>query len=105
MVNVGETKPYLTAWELKDGEILTIKDGGAIQEFKSPDGRTRKRIIIGIKEYDKPIVLNNTSVNALASAYGADTKDWVGKKAKVHIQDLIVAGRQVKTVFLLPAVK
>ena len=103
MVNIGETKDYLTVWDVKDGEVITIKDEGTLQTFTQRDGTSRKRLVLGVKEYGKKLVLNETSKNELGAKWGGDTSSWVGKRAKITISTIIVGGRSTKGIFLTPA--
>jgi hypothetical protein len=103
LVNVGETKDYITVWDVKDGEELTIKDEGELRTFRQRDGTERKRIVIGVKEYAKKLVLNETSKNELASKWGGDTAKWIGKKIRVTLSTVVVQGRTTKAIFVSPA--
>lgn len=105
MVDVTQTRPVVTALELQDGQVVEFADEGQVVNMRTPDGVERVRLIIGLRGFGKPIVVNETSKTALARAYGRDTKDWVGKKAKVHITSRNIAGREVDVVFLYPMVE
>ena len=103
MVNIGETKDFITCWDVKDGEVITIKDEGELHSFDQRDGTKRKRLVIGLKEYSKKLVINETSKNELGSKWGGDTAAWVGKKAKVSITIVVIQGRATKAIFLTSA--
>jgi hypothetical protein len=81
-----------------DQELVTITNEG--KEEESPYGT---RLQIGLKiasGEDKILTLNPTSKNALIDQYGDDTKDWVGKEARIHIVKTLVSGKAKQVLYL-----
>lgn len=75
--------------DIKDGDVVTILDGGTITSGEFGDRHT-----FGIKtaKGDKIISFNQTSLNNLVDAFGDDSEDWVNKKVKVFLVKQMVSG-------------
>ena len=73
------------------GEILTFMNEGELKEstmYKKPDGTPNIQLVIGVELPGweiKKISVNKTSMKNLANAFGLDTKNWVGKTAKINV--------------------
>ncbi len=83
--------------DINDQDIITIMDGGAHEE-----GEYGKQFIFTIKltnGEEKSFPFNKTSMNNLIDAYGDETDDWVGKEAKVYINQENVSGKFVKVAY------
>ena len=80
---------YLKADEAKKGEVITILDSGKEQlsKFKYEDGNTKTDYLFKV-EYmgeEKVLRMNANSRRAMVEAFGDDTENWIGKKAKLFI--------------------
>lgn len=51
------------------------------------DGKKKSFYSIGFNDKPKRMVLNATNRKTLAACFGADTKNWVGKKVSVFVKD------------------
>jgi hypothetical protein len=51
------------------------------------DGKKKDFFSIGFNDKPKRMVLNATNRKTLAAAFGADTRNWVGKKVHVYVKD------------------
>ena len=85
---------FLKAVEVKNGDIITILDAGAVSESQTfttelKDGRKipKKDYIfkISYKGADKIISMNKVSRDNLSAMYTNNTDAWVGKKASIEI--------------------
>ena len=61
-------KPTATMTDAVDKEI-----------FDRPDGRSEAKVLLHFKAFRKPLPCNKTNALNLASAYGKNPADWVGK--------------------------
>jgi hypothetical protein len=99
MVDARDASKY---FKPSNGETYTIKDSGAIEPVKAPDGATSDKVVIGIREAPKPIIVNATSNKALTLAWGPDTERWVGKKFHVESVRQMVMGALKDVLVFVP---
>ena len=46
--------------------------------------------------------INKPTVNALIEAFGTDSKDWINKVLTIHAEKMMVSGKRVVAVYLVP---
>lgn len=83
--------------DIKDGDIVVIASEG-----KQVEGQYGIQDIFLIKLKDGKegnISLNATSLNCLIDAYGEDSKNWIGKSAKVWAILSNVQGKMTKVYY------
>jgi hypothetical protein len=51
------------------------------------DGKKKSFYSIGFNDKPKRMVLNATNRKTLAACFGADTKNWIGKKVNLFVKD------------------
>ena len=51
------------------------------------DGKKKSFYSIGFNDKPKRMVLNATNRKTLAACFGADTKNWIGKKIQIYVKD------------------
>ena len=84
--------------DYKDGDTLTIANEG-----KQVVGQFGEQDVFLVKlpnGEEKNINVNQTSLNGLVDAYGADSKQWIGKEVKVHLISQNVSGKFVKVAYI-----
>jgi hypothetical protein len=88
------------------GEIeLVISGIYEHKDEKMQDGKEKSFFSVGFNDKPKRMILNATNRKALAMAFGADTKNWIGQKVVIFAQDGIrnpaggaaVHGLRIKT--------
>ena len=106
MANIFKNKG-ITVKELKAGDVLEFKDAGewATVDFsKARDGSDLKEVFqIGTSingTEGRKFTTNGTTRKILAQAWGPETDQWVGKKAKVGFVQQLSFG-ELKNVLLL----
>lgn len=70
------------------------------------EGKPKTRNIVkvmfeGDKE-SKNVDLNRATVNGLIDSFGTDSTDWMEKYLTVHLEKMLVGGRRVTAMFLVP---
>ena len=50
----------------------------------------------------KNVRLNNPTVNGLIEAFGTDSKEWVNKVLTLQTEKMVVAGKRVTALYLVP---
>lgn len=84
--------------DYKDGDIITIANEG-----KEIDGQFGKQDVFLVKlpnGEEKNLSFNQTSINSLIDGYGPDSKNWIGKKAKIWLILMSVSGKMVRVTFV-----
>ncbi len=71
---------YWQAFEL-EGKDLTVTITRIVgEEVEGEEGRKARKPVIYTSELPRPIVLNKTNAKTLIALYGADYRQWVGKR-------------------------
>ena len=104
MPNVSKLSPYLSASDVKDGDVLTFSDCGELLE-KDFQGEAKTVLEIGVEVngIKKLYTPNGTSYKKIAEKLGPDTEEWVGKQAKLAVVKMNIAGN-MKSVLYAEAV-
>lgn len=82
---VAETVPSESTYE---GKI--IKNNVSKIRFQGEEGEA------------KNVNVNRPSINALIDAYGEDSKDWIGKLLTAQTEKMLVGGKRVTALYLIP---
>jgi len=85
--------------DYKDNDIITIANEG-----KPIEGQFGIQDVFLIKLSDGRegnVSFNQTSLNTLIDGYGEDSKNWIGKKAKVMAILSNVQGKMIKVYYFL----
>lgn len=81
----SETVPSESVYEGK-----TIKNNVAKIRFQGEDSES------------KNVNVNRPSINALVDAFGEDSKDWIGKYLTAQTEKMLVGGKRVTALYLIP---
>ena len=75
-------------------------------QFEDKEGKPKVQDVAKIRFEDKSdplnISLNRATINGLVDAFGEDSKDWIGRTLTVVTEKVLVAGKRVTAVYLLP---
>jgi hypothetical protein len=82
---VAETNPSESVWEGK-----TIKNNASKIRFAGQEGEAMN------------VNVNKPSINALVDAFGEDSKLWIGKLLTAHTEKMLVGGKRVTALYLIP---
>lgn len=102
MVNVkGYTESnYISARTGGEYKDKTFIVDSAFEEEVGPN--KDMKVLIRLKGIDKPIVLNKTNVVLLATEFGDETTNWIGKKVTFRIIPTQFNGQPTKGIMLEP---
>lgn len=97
MLNQGGN--YLKTENVKDGDLITFKDEGSWVEsakYTYDDGNPKQDFVMKVEHKGKEYSLrvNKFSRDELVPVYGTDTKGWIGKQAKVAIENYRSLGKK-----------
>jgi hypothetical protein len=81
----------------------TLTDAVGKEIFDRPDGRSEAKVLLHFKAFRKPLPCNKTNALNLASAYGKNPADWVGKPVLVKTEPTSFGGKPTKGVRVYPA--
>jgi len=85
---------------------LEFTDEGELRLIELEDGTKRSVFDIGVKlpNGQKRIwTMNTTSQRLVASKYGTETKDWVGKKVRVKVVQQAIRGELKNVIYAYDA--
>ena len=93
---------FLNANTAKEGDIVEITHEGEMGEITDPRTKKVKQVLnipVKIGKDDLIYTPATKSMKALQKIFDStDSSTWVGKKFKVHIIDMEVAGKELKVV-------
>jgi len=78
--------------DLQHGDIVTILDGGSVEESQFGP---QHYFLIKTRNGEKRTPFNQSSINILVAAYGAESEQWIGKEAKILTKKTVIAGKKV----------
>lgn len=108
MARIGEMIPskYLKQSDIDDEAIATIRKIGKAN-IAQEDDPPEYRWLVRFDEFDKPMVLNRTNIEALADACGSDeSDDWIGQSVVVYVDpNVSYAGKRTGGLRIKPARK
>ncbi len=83
--------PFVTAFDLKGGDVLIDVIRVEKQSIKSSKGEDAKPVVF-CKQFAKGIVFNKTNSKRTAALYGNDTANWIGKQLTLYPSEVEVEG-------------
>lgn len=90
MPKMSEHNPYLSAYLVRDGDLVKILDAG---EWTERFDREIFEITVGLPTNQTKIwTMNKTTRDKLIKAYGDDSVNWIGKWVKISIRKQNVRG-------------
>lgn len=75
----GNTE-WLRAADLQGKKVRVKISDWDMTAFKQMDGTTRNQIVLSFDGKEKKLGLNKTNSKMIASMYGDDTEQWIGKE-------------------------
>lgn len=99
---------WLRGQNVEDGAqcTLTTEAQPVPSQFKDKNGNSKNQDVAKIKfkgsQEELNINLNRATVAGLIDAFGDDSKDWVGKVLIAHTEKVVVSGKRVTAVYLIP---
>lgn len=97
----GTGGPWVKASELENGTKAKLVSEATEQEGQFGT-QTVAKIRFQGEEESKNVNLNKPTVNALVDAFGEESKDWVGKLLTVQTEKMMVSGRRITALYLIP---
>lgn len=98
---------YVRAGEnIKDGDIVKLLDEGEYKDIKGTDGKIKKVLQFQLELPNgeiKTYTMNITTQRELISAFGDDSKNWIGKPLKANIVKQVSFGKMTNVLILVPA--
>lgn len=106
-MKLTSARTYLKTEDIKQGDQITILDGGefvASAKYTYQDGTPRKDLLFKVKhnDHDVSMRLNATNKKVLVAAFGEETESWIGKMVKLDTANVMVSGKMMKTIIMLP---
>ena len=96
MVKRSEAFPskWLHAADLNGGPVVAAIKVAAFETLKGFDGQDTQKVVIYFAHRHKPLPLNVTNYDAVATIAGTDeSDDWAGTKVELFVNREIVKGK------------
>lgn len=87
---------YLKAADL-EGDTTVVMEGVKTETLKKKDGSEEDKPVLLLNE-QKPLVMNVTNANAIASIYGSETDDWIGKEVVLYAVEVTAFGETTEAI-------
>lgn len=75
-------------------------------QFKNEDGTPKMQDVAKIKFENKDelmnIAINRATLNGLVEAHGTESKGWIDKELTTHTEKMVVGGKRVTALYLVP---
>ena len=84
--------------DFKDKDVVTVASEG--REIDGKFGMQNIFLVKLVNGEEKNMTFNQTTINALIDAYGSDSKNWIGKEARIWLILQNVQGKMVKVTYL-----
>jgi len=87
----GSESKYLKAADLQGKAIKVVITGVELVEFEDDQGTKTQKPAISLRNKEKKVVCNPTTVQELGMSYGFDSDNWIGKEIGLstkHYQSL-----------------
>lgn len=85
---------------------LTSETVRTESQFKNDDGTPKMQDVAKIrfenKNEDMNIALNRATLNGLIDAFGTESKNWAGKYLVAQTEKMVVGGKRVTALYLVP---
>jgi len=99
---------WLKVEDVKEGDPITLNSEGewvTSNKYTYADGQPKKDFVFKVfhNSVEKDFRLNATNKKALIKAYGDETTDWIGKICLVSIVNVMVSGKMMKSMILIPS--
>ena len=87
---------YLKQGDIADGEaVVTIKKVGKANIARE-DEPAEYKWLVRFAEFERPMVLNRTNIEALGEILGDESDDWIGQSVVVYVDENVsYAGKRV----------
>ena len=83
---------FVKAADLDGKDVTKTIKAVTMDELTMTGGRKETKPVIRFSDADKKLVLNRTNANIIASMYGNETDNWIGKKITMF-PDVTTFGR------------
>lgn len=77
-------QPYAGSWDLDGKDVTVTISKVAGGEVMGDGGRKSRKLILYFEKAEKPMVCNKTNGKTIATLYGNDTAEWVGKSITLY---------------------
>jgi hypothetical protein len=107
MVKLSSGGNYIKGADVKHGDTIKFLDEGEWSEntrYKYPDGNNKWDFTCKVEHNgeEKKLRINSTNKKALIAAWGDETKEWIGKTARMSVETALIGGERKKTILLDP---
>ena len=88
----------LKAEELQGRDVTLTIRGAEIKIFKDDGGGPEKKLAVQFAKTDKELICNKTNREIIATLYGDDTDEWLGKKITLYPTRVAYQGKMTNAI-------
>lgn len=106
--NVAMSGSWVKGSDIQSGikAKLTTETVRTESQFKNEDGTPKLQDVAKVrfegKDEDMNIAINRATLNGLIDAFGTESKEWVGKTLTTQTEKMVVGGKRVTALYLIP---
>jgi hypothetical protein len=99
---------WVKAAELKSGtRAKIVTEAAPVQsQFKDKNDQPKTQDVCKVRFEGQPeplnVNLNRATIFGLIEAFGTDSKKWIGPTLTVHTEKVVVGGKRVTAMYLVP---
>lgn len=103
-MNVNQMFPsrYVTALDLNGSDVTACIKIVVMEGMKNRNNKTESKPVVIFERATKGMVLNKTNAMTIASLYGPETDNWVGKSVTLYATEVEAFGKQTKAIRIRP---
>jgi hypothetical protein len=95
------TGSWIKKDELKNGDHVKVVSEAKMEMGQNGEQLVAKVLVSGTKEPGN-VSINKATRRALVESFGDDTVNWVDKILTVHLERMMIGGKRVIGLFLIP---
>ena len=97
-------KEYLFAFDLQGRDVTVTIDRVKAGELVGEKGRKTKKPVVWFVGKEKPLAINMTNGRTIASMYGNNVEDWIGKRITIYPTQTEFGGKTCDCIRIRPTV-
>ena len=91
-------RDYIYAFDLMGRDVVVTIAKVVAGELTAAGGRKSKKPVVYFEGKDKGLALNKTNGKTIASLFGTDTDQWIGKKIAIYPTETSMGGETVECI-------
>lgn len=95
-------REYIGAWDLQGRDLVVEISRVEAGTLTGSGGRKNKKPIVHFKGKERGLALNKTNAKTIATLYGNDTTQWIGKRITIYPTTTTFGSEQMDCIRVRP---